>query len=180
MSQLHMEDAVALLSRTPAALDALLRGLPPIWTDHNEGQGTWNVRGVLAHLIQADRVNWIVRARHILEHGDARSFEPFDREGGSEENRSLTALLDEFARQRAEKLAELRALRIESPDLGRPGHHRALGAVTLSQLLAAWAVHDLTHLHQISRILAHQYSDAVGPWRKFLGVLHCNGHSEPA
>jgi len=165
MSQLHMEDAVALLSRTPAALDALLRGLPPIWTDHNEGQGTWNVRGVLAHLIQADRVNWIVRARHILEHGDARS---------------LTALLDEFARQRAEKLAELRALRIESPDLGRPGHHRALGAVTLSQLLAAWAVHDLTHLHQISRILAHQYSDAVGPWRKFLGVLHCNGHSEPA
>lgn len=180
MSQLHIDDTVALLSRTPAALDALLRGLPSVWTDHNEGEGTWNIRAVLAHLINADRVNWIARARHILEHGDARPFEPFNREGGSRENQLLAELLDEFARQRAEKLAELRAFHLESPDLGRRGHHPALGAVTLSELLAAWAAHDLTHLHQISRILAYQYRDAVGPWRKFLGVLHCQGHSLPA
>jgi hypothetical protein len=180
MSQLHLDDALALLSRTPTVLDALLRGLPPIWTDRNEGEGTWNVRAVLAHLIEADRVNWLARARHILEYGEARSFEPFNREAGSRENQSLAELLDEFTRQRAQKLAELRALHVESPDLGRHGHHPALGAVTLSQLLAAWAAHDLTHLHQISRILAHQYRDAVGPWSKFLGVLHCQGHSQPA
>jgi DinB superfamily len=175
-----LENTLALLGRTPMTLDALLRGMPEIWTDGNEGEGTWNVRAVLAHLINADRVNWIPRAKHILEHGETRPFEPFNREGGSRENQSVAELLDEFTRQRAQKLAELRALRVESPDLGRHGYHPALGTVTLSQLLATWAAHDLTHLHQISRIMAHQYRDAVGPWSKFLGVLHCQGHSQPA
>ena len=51
------------------------------------------------------------------------------------------------------------------------------GAVTLSQLLATWAAHDLTHLHQLSRVMAHQYREAVGPWSAYLGVLQCAGHS---
>ena len=180
MASLNLDDTFALLSRTPLAFDGLLRGLPPIWTDRNEGEGTWNPKGVLAHLIDADRTNWIPRAKHILEHGDARPFEPFNREGGIDANRRLHELLDEFSRQRAEKLAELGALRLVPGDLNRFGHHPSLGAVTLAQLLAAWAVHDLTHLHQVSRILAYQYRDEVGPWRRFLGVLHCEGHSEPA
>ena len=54
-----------------------------------------------------------------------------------------------------------------------------LGTVTLQQLLATWVVHDLTHLHQISRTMAHQYRGEVGPWEAFLGVLHCEGHSAP-
>jgi hypothetical protein len=49
--------------------------------------------------------------------------------------------------------------------------------VSLSQLLATWVVHDLTHLHQLSRVMAHQYQEAVGPWSAFLGVLKCSGHS---
>jgi hypothetical protein len=50
--------------------------------------------------------------------------------------------------------------------------------VTLSQLLATWATHDLTHLHQLSRVMAHQYRGNVGPWIKYLGVLRCQGHGD--
>ena len=77
----------------------------------------------------------------------------------------------------AENLAELRALNLTEQDLNRRGLHPELGTVTLSQLLATWAVHDLTHLHQISRIMAHQYREAVGPWTAYLGVMQCAGHS---
>ena len=92
------------------------------------------------------------------------------------EGKSLSQLLDEFTRLRSEKIAELRGLRLQPQDFGRRGLHPSLGVVTLAQLLATWAAHDLTHLHQISRVMAYQYRDVVGPWSKYLGVLHCNGH----
>ena len=119
------------------------------------------------------------RARMILEFGEVKAFEPFDRMGQIHESagKSLPQLLDEFARLRSEKIAELRGLRLQPQDCERRGMHPALGLVTLSQLLATWAAHDLTHLHQISRVMAYQYRDAVGPWNKYLGVMHCSGHS---
>jgi hypothetical protein len=177
-----LENTLALLARTPAVLDVLLRDQPEIWTHRNEGEGTWTAFEVVGHLIDADRVNWMPRARHILAVGDARPFEPFNREGGEDVSKTkpLAELLDEFARLRTENLAALSAMNLGASDMERPGRHPALGAVTLGQLLAAWAAHDLTHLHQITRIMAHQYREAVGPWSKFLGVLHCAGHSEPA
>jgi hypothetical protein len=182
MAEHHLEDTLSLLARTPSALNALLRDLPPIWTQNSEGENTWNVLEVVAHLADADRVNWMPRARHILEFGDTRPFEAFDRSGGegASQGRSLGQLLDEFARRRSENLAALRGLNLQPHQIELAGSHPALGAVTLSQLLAAWAGHDLTHLHQITRIMAHQYREAVGPWSKFLGVLHCDGHSLPA
>ena len=90
----------------------------------------------------------------------------------------MDQLLDDFARLRKESLAALQALDLQPEDLARRGTHPALGVVTLSELLATWAVHDLTHLHQLSRVMAHQYRDAVGPWSVYLGVLKCDGHSE--
>ena len=75
--------------------------------------------------------------------------------------------------------AALRSLNLQPEDLARRGRHPALGVVTLSQLLATWATHDLTHFHQLSRVMAYQYRDAVGPWSAYLGVLHCDGHSAP-
>jgi ferric-dicitrate binding protein FerR (iron transport regulator) len=116
-----------------------------------------------------------------LDFGETREFEPFDRWGQERESegKSLGQLLSEFARLRAESLSELRAMNLQPADLARRGRHPALGVVTLSQLLATWAAHDLTHLHQISRVMAHQYEAAVGPWRAFLGVLKCSGHSAP-
>jgi DinB superfamily len=174
-----LQDTTALLTRTPAALDALLRDLPETWTHRNEGEDTWSPFDIIGHLIHGERTDWMPRAKTILQFGETQPFAPFDREGFANEsqNKSLAQLLDKFARLRAENLDELRALNLQQADLERRGRHPALGVVTLSQLLASWAAHDLTHLHQISRVMAYQYRESVGPWSKFLGVLHCNGHS---
>jgi hypothetical protein len=179
MSEFNLQETIALLSRTPAALDSLLRGLPESWTHRNEGEGSWTVFDVVGHLIHGECTDWMPRARRILESGNTRAFDVFDRGGHKEEIRgkSMGQLLDEFAKERAENVSALRALNLGRADLDRPGLHPALGAVTMSQLLATWAAHDLTHLHQISRIMAHQYREAVGPWSAYLGVMQCNGHS---
>jgi hypothetical protein len=179
MMEHNLEHTVSLLARTPAALDALLRDLPETWTLRNEGENTWSAFDVVGHLIHGDRTDWMPRAKMILQFGETRAFEPFDRWGQARESegKSLGQLLDEFARLRRESLAELRSLSLRPEDLARRGRHPALGVVTLSELLATWAAHDLTHLHQISRVMAHQYRDAVGPWSKYLGVMHCAGHS---
>ena len=114
----------------------------------------------------------------ILQHGPAKAFEPFDREAqfGESKGKSLAQLLDAFAALRNEDIDTLLALKLSASDLDRRGRHPSLGSVALSQLLATWAVHDMTHLHQISRITAHQYRDAVGPRSIYLGVLICEGH----
>ncbi|GAC1423730.1 MAG: hypothetical protein NVSMB62_20270 [Acidobacteriaceae bacterium] len=175
-----LDTTVALLTRTPAALSALLAGLPDSWAHAREGEGTWSVYDVVGHLIHGERTDWIARARIILEFGQSRPFEPFDRSAQERESagKSLPELLHDFASARAQSLRELEALHIGPQDLARKGQHPSLGTVTLAQLLATWAAHDLTHLHQISRILAHQYRDAVGPWQAYLGVMRCSGHSD--
>ena len=175
----NLQHTISLLARTPAALDALLRDLPQEWTLRNEGGNTFSAFDVLGHLIHGERTDWMPRAKRILEFGESRAFTPFDRRAQERESqgKSLPELLDEFARVRAENLAELRALNLTEQDLNRRGLHPELGTVTLSQLLATWAAHDLTHLHQISRIMAHQYREAVGPWTAYLGVMQCAGHS---
>lgn len=170
----------ALLSRTPAAFAALLRGLPDAWTHAREGPGTWSAYEIVGHLIYGERTDWMPRISLIMEFGETKAFEPFDRFAQERESKGkkLSDLLDEFARLRAENLAALSGLGLTPADLARRGMHPALGPVTLSELMAAFAAHDLTHLHQLSRVLAHQYREAVGPWQSYMGVLKCQGHSE--
>ena len=180
-AQFNLPETIALLEHTPAVFNALLRGLPDTWTQQNEGADTWSAFDVIGHLIHGERTDWMARARIILQKGESRAFESFDRLGHIPESRgkSLEQLLDEFARLRQENLAALRALNLQPEDLARRGRHPALGVVTLSELLATWAVHDLTHFHQVSRVMAHQYRAAVGPWSAYVGVLRCTGHSSP-
>jgi hypothetical protein len=151
----------------------MLRGLPAGWTDANEGGETWSAFDVLGHLIHGEQTDWMPRARLILEHGDSRAFEPFDRHAqrGASAGKTVPDLLDEFARLRGANVADLKALGLRREDLDRPGRHPALGAVTLGQLLATWVAHDLDHVMQIARVLARQYADAVGPWRAYLRVI---------
>ena len=170
-------EASAILQRTPATLDAMLRGLPEQWITATEGRETWSPFDVVGHLIHGERTDWIPRARIILEHGESRPFDKFDRFAQFEASigRRLPSLLDEFASLRAQSLQELAALRLTDRDLDRRGTHPELGSVTLRQLLATWTAHDLDHIMQISRVLARQYSDEVGPWRAYLRVISGTG-----
>ena len=173
-----LEEAIPVLERTPKVLDAWLRGLPEVWIKQNEGGETWSPFDVVGHLIVGEKTDWIPRTRRILEQGESEPFDKFDRfahfkEGfRASEGKPLEGLLDEFAAMRAESLRQLRALKL---DLDKKGRHPELGPVTLRNLLATWVAHDLTHISQITRVMAHQYRDEVGPWVEYLGVLK-SGH----
>ena len=166
-------DTVALLTRTPATLQALLAGLPDAWTRATEGEDTWSVFDVVGHLLHGEQTDWIPRARIILEIGEQQPFPVFDRTAMFEEsvNRSLEDLLDAFAGARAANLDTLREMDITPQKLALRGTHPALGTVSLANLLATWAAHDLNHLGQIVEVMAHQYATAVGPWQAYLAIL---------
>lgn len=166
-------EAREILQRTPALLDGWLRGLSEPWLSATEGEGTYSPRDVVAHLLDDEEVDWLPRLRIVLEHGEARPFTPFDREGfrARFSHLGIGELLDAFAARRAASLAALDELRLGEADLERTGMHPALGRVTVRQLLAGWAVHDLTHIAQVARVLAKRYTEATGPWRAYLGVL---------
>jgi DinB superfamily len=168
-----IEEAMAILARTPSTLDNALRGLPESWTIAHEGGETWSAFDVLGHLIHGEEVDWIPRAKIILAHGDARAFDKFDRlaQFTASAGRTLPDLLDDFARLRKANLRELGSFNLTDADLDRVGRHPELGAVTLRQLLATWVTHDLDHIMQIARVLASQYSDEVGPWRAYLRII---------
>jgi len=180
-TEFNLAEAAAILARTPATLAEFLSGLPDIWVRRDEGNDTWSAFDILGHLIVGERTDWMPRIRILLENGEARAFDPFDRFAQFNESagNSMEQLLTKFADLRRENLVALHALNLQSEDLAKRGRHPALGVVTLSELIAAWVVHDLTHVHQISRVMAHQYRDAVGPWSAYLGVLHCSGHGAP-
>ena len=168
-------EALALLERTPPALDAWLRGAPEAWLDaRTEGPESFSPRDVLGHLIGGERTDWIPRARIILQHGESRPFDPFDRFAFKREaGKPIGSLLDEFARLRRDNLAALRDLQLAPADLDRRGRHpdASFGPVTLRQLLATWVVHDLSHLAQVARVMGKRYADDVGPWRAYLPML---------
>jgi hypothetical protein len=168
-----LEEAVAILTRTPATLDALLRGLPDDWIAAHEGGHTWSPFDVVGHLIHGEQTDWLPRLRIILEDGESRPFQKFDRlaQFSASAGRTLAELLDEFARLRRSNLADLAALRLSEADLDRRGRHPELGVVTARELLATWVAHDLDHVVQIARVLAGQYADEVGPWRAYLRII---------
>jgi DinB family protein len=174
---MDLKQTTAILRRTPATIDALLRDLPETCLLNNEGPETWSPYDVVGHLIHGEETDWIPRVKIILEHGDTREFEPFNRVAmfKKSQGKSIAELLDTFADLRASNLRELESMNLTPELLAKHGHHPELGVVTLEQLLATWAVHDLGHIRQVVRVMAKQYSDAVGPWRAYLSIL-----SEPS
>lgn len=171
--EFELTQAIAVLQRTPATLNSLLRDLPEQWLVQNEGPLTWSPYDVIGHLIHGEETDWIPRARIIFEHGETRAFEPFDRVAMFDESqgKSIVELLDTFAQLRAKNLDELRSLNLTPDLLGKRGRHPELGVVTLKQLLSTWLVHDLGHIRQIVRVMSKQYSEAVGPWKAYLSIL---------
>lgn len=166
-------DGLPILQRTPSVLTTLLGGIASGFAEGNEGADTWSPYIVVGHLLHGERADWIPRARIILEHGTNRQFEPFDRlaQFRESEGKSLLELLEEFRVARLQSLATLEEWKLTEAQLSLKGNHPAFGEVTLRQLLATWVAHDLSHLTQITRVMAKQYRDAVGPWRQYLSVM---------
>lgn len=168
-----LHTAVPVLSRTPKVLDVWLRDLPLGWVTRTEEPDTWSPYDVVGHLIHGERTDWIPRAEHLLAHGEAMPFPTFDRFAQFEasKDKSLGELLDTFAALRAASLRRLGEMRLTAADLDRTGQHPEFGRVTLGQHLATWVAHDLDHLVQIARVMGRQYTEAVGPWRKYLRII---------
>ena len=171
--------SIQVLARTPGTLHALLDGLTEPWIRGVEGPDTFSAFDVVGHLIDGEETDWIPRARIILARGANPLFEPYDRFRHRARNagRSLSSLLEEFARLRQANLDLLRSWQLTPPALELPGIHPTLGRVTLRQLLATWVAHDLGHLAQVARVMAKQYRGEVGPWEPFLPVL--TDHDRP-
>ncbi len=169
----NLEEAIEVLERTPAVLEALLLGLSQGWLDVNEGEGTWNPKEVVAHLIEAEKTNWIPRLQFILEDGSGEAFPTFDRFAHLNENsnESIQDLISEFKRKRIETMNQLRKLIHSEQLLNERGKHPEFGNVKVRELISTWVVHDFTHISQIVRVMAKRYRVDVGPWKAYLGVL---------
>ena len=165
--------AIEILSQTPVTLRSLLSGLSAPWINNNEGAQTWSPFDVVGHLIHGERTDWMPRLKIILELGESRPFDPFDRFAQFEasKGKSLSELLETFATLRRQNLATLKQLNLTEAHFKLKGTHPDFGPVTLGQLLATWVVHDLNHLSQIARVMAKQYADEVGPWVSYLSIL---------
>ena len=169
----NLSKSIEILSKTPETLSTLLDGLSDEWLLSNEGENTWSPYDIIGHLVHGEKTDWIVRTKIILSSEKNKTFEPFDRFAQENDNKgkNIQELLEEFKTLRSQNLQELEALHITKSDFTKKGIHPELGEVSLQQLLATWTVHDLGHIAQISRVMAKQYSDEVGPWNAYLGIL---------
>jgi hypothetical protein len=173
--QFQLTKATEILTRTPPLLKVWLTGLSDSWMFENEGKDTWSPYDVLGHLIQGERVDWIPRAKIILDESlEHKMFEPFDRHAQLQygHSRTMDDMLTEFEKLRSENLDELAHMKITSAKLKMRGIHPSLGTVTLKELLSTWVAHDLTHIAQIARVMGHQYRSEVGPWKVYIRILN--------
>jgi hypothetical protein len=173
MIPFSLYETINILERTPSMLNDLLAGISDPWAFHNEGGNTWSPFDIVGHLIEGENNNWIPRIQIILSDQPDKRYVPFDRFSQLDGNKEKTmaGLLNEFTRLRKINLDLLRSFRITEGDLDKTGIHPEFGAVTLRQQLATWAAHDLSHFSQITRVMARQYREAVGPWTRYLTIM---------
>ncbi|TPN85123.1 DinB family protein [Aquimarina algicola] len=169
----ELDKSIEILRNTPLVLKTMLDGLSEEWIKNNEGENTWSPYDILGHLIVGEQTDWIVRVKIILSDSENKFFEPFDRfaQFNQDQTKPISDLIIEFKSLREKSLKELTSLHITQKDFDRIGIHPEFGKVTLKQLISTWAVHDLGHIAQISRVMAKQYTEEVGPWYNYLGIL---------
>lgn len=169
----QIEQVVEILVQTPATVKSLLGNLSDVWIENEANADGWSAFDVVGHLIHGEETDWIPRARIILAQGENTTFEAFDRFAQFEKSKgkTLNELIENFAALRAENLDALRRMNLTEEKLNLKGMHPELGEVTLEQLIATWAVHDLTHIRQIATVLARKYEKNVGAWKEYLSIL---------
>jgi hypothetical protein len=172
--EFRLDESIEILERTPGVLAQMLSGLSHVWTHNNESGDTWSAYDVMGHLIEGEKTDWIPRLKIIIEGDGTGRFTPFDRFAQLEKSKveSIESLITEFSELRKNNILLLRRYNLSNDHLQKTGIHPAFGRVTARQLIATWAVHDLTHLRQIVRVMAFQYTEEVGPWKAYLGILN--------
>lgn len=170
----NLAEAITILERTPQVLAVYLKNLPESWIMNNEGGESWSPYDIIGHLVHGEKTDWITRAKIILSDQENKTFTPFDRfaQFNDSKGKTIDNLLDEFTTLRTNNLKTLKAMNIQPEDYNKTGMHPDLGMVTLEQLLSVWVAHDLGHIAQISRVMAKQYKDNVGPWKAYLKVVN--------
>lgn len=168
-----VRDAQTSLAQAPTVFRGLVGHASDEALAFREAPDAWNAIQILQHVTDAEITDWMPRVRMILAPSGDRRFTPFDRDGGFVRYRGWTAaaLLEEFERLRARNLAELADLRLTPEQLRLEGVHPEFGPVTLQQLLATWATHDLAHVAQIARVFVRYSGRDVGPWTKYFSLL---------
>jgi len=169
-----LNQAISVLEKTPSVLKQLLGSLSQKWTHKNEGRDTWSPYDVLGHLVHGEQTDWIPRLEIILGDTENKTFEPYDRfaQFNNSKGKSMGDLLDKFDLLRKENIRTLKTKYLMTTDLAKEGIHPELGPVTLRQMLSAWVVHDLGHIAQVSRVMAKQYKDEIGPWTQYLTIVN--------
>jgi hypothetical protein len=169
-----LKKSIEILEKTPGVIRNLLTGLTEDWIINNEGPDTFSPYDVVGHLIHGEKTDWPGRIQIILEHGVSKAFVPYDRFAMYEESKgkSLEDLMNEFEVVRKKNLAWLRSLNLTEFDFDKRGVHPKFGEVTLRQLLSTWVIHDLTHLSQITRVMAKQYKEEMGPWLEYFRIMN--------
>jgi len=171
--EFDLEKSIEILEKTPGTVKNLLENLSHEWIYTNEGPETWSPFDIVGHLISGEEDDWMQRCMVILEHGTSRPFVPFDRLAMFEKSKGKTMqdLLGEFEKLRRDNIDKLRSLDLKPEQIELKGIHPEFGEATIGQLTATWVVHDLSHIRQITRVMAKQYTTAIGPWAKYLPVL---------
>ena len=169
-----LNKSIEILERTPYVLTTLLQGLSNEWLFNNEGGSTWSPYDITGHYIEGEKTDWIPRMRIILSNDDDKRFVPFNRfaQLNNDKNKPINVLLKEFTERRKNNIIELKNANIDEEKLNKKGIHPEFGEVTLRQLLAAWVAHDLNHISQISRVMAKQYKEEIGPWTKYISIVN--------
>ena len=168
-----LSKSLEILERTPKIISTMLSGLSEEWITGNEGDNTWNAKEVVAHLIVCEKTNWLVRAKIILSNNANKNLELIEMTSHFElaKNNSLETLLNEFKMQREQSVIALKNFNLQNEDYTKSAFHPEIFEVNLQQLIATWVTHDLSHLTQISRIMAKQYKDEVGSFEAYLKIL---------
>lgn len=170
----QLEKAIEILERTPKVLSSLLEGISMEWASKNEGLDTWSPYDVIGHLVHGEKTDWMPRLEIVLTDGINKTFEPYDRfaQFKMSQGKDLSQLLSEFESLRDQNLKTLRSKNLTPKDLTRTAIHPSLGTINLKNMLAAWVIHDLGHIAQVSRVMAKQYKNEIGPWTQYLTIVN--------
>ena len=160
-------NGIVHLESTPQILRALLSGITEEDATWKPVPDRWSVAEVLEHLSHVEGHCFRARIDLSMEK-DGAAWESYDQKAyeaaGAYSGRTAEDSFDHFEEQREDNLDCLTSL--EESAAARKGVHPEMGEITLAELVAQWAFHDLGHIRQIAELIrARRYYAEMGPFR---------------